>query len=121
MGYTDNNITFESFDGNIFPRIKKVGNNQNQSASIDDLSDIASDNGGNLPTIVNALEIDWNDADLGGAVSDYVFDNKFSEGLQVNFINTTGDLLNVIAHLQAEVTILSNLVKGLYKALGATA
>ncbi len=60
MAYTDkNNITLNSFDGDIFPRIKKVGNNQNRGATIDDLSDIASENGGNLPTIVNAVEIDW--------------------------------------------------------------
>ena len=30
-----------------------------------DLVDIASDNGGKLPTIVNAVEIDWNGAQLG--------------------------------------------------------
>lgn len=70
---------------------------------------------------VNAVDIDWNDADLATAVNYHSNDGNFSEGLPVTEINTTGDLLNVIAHLQAEVTILSNLVKGLYKALGSTA
>ncbi len=69
---------------------------------------------------VNAVDIDWNDANLYSAVNNHLNDSGFVEGLQVNNINTTGDLLNVIAHLQAEVTILSNLVKGLYKALGTS-
>ena len=73
-----------------------------------------------ITPIFNAVEIDWNDADLATAVEDYIGSENFSESLPVNFINTTGDLLNVIAHLQAEVTILSNLVKGLYKALGTS-
>lgn len=64
MSYTNNNITFTTFDGNIFPRIKKVGNNENIGATVDDLTEIASDNGGKLPTIINALEIDWNGAEV---------------------------------------------------------
>ena len=65
MAYIENNITFNSFDGDIFTRGKKVSNEQYLGATVDDLADIASDNGGKLPTIVNALEIDWNGAELG--------------------------------------------------------
>ena len=43
------------------------GNNGNFSdaATDEDLVDIASDYGGKLPTIVNAVEIDWNGMVLG--------------------------------------------------------
>jgi len=65
MAYTDtNNITFNSFDGDIFVRGKKVSNEQYLGATINDLADIASENGGILPTIINALEIDWNGAQI---------------------------------------------------------
>jgi hypothetical protein len=65
MAYRDtNNITFNTFDGDSFARGKKVSNSQYLGATVDDLADIASDNGGKLPTIVNAVEIDWNGAVL---------------------------------------------------------
>ena len=63
MAYTDNNnISFTTFDGNTLSRIKKVGNEQYLGATVNDLEDIASDNNGKLPTVINALEIDWNGA-----------------------------------------------------------
>ena len=81
MAYTDNKgIIFNTFDGNIFTRGKKVGNEQYDHATVDDLADIASDNGEKLPTIVNAVEIDWNGAKPGM--------NEDS----TNGITTTGEL-----------------------------
>ena len=85
MAYIDNNISFTTFDGNSLSRIKKVGNEQCGGATVDDLADIASDNGGKLPTIINAVEIDWNGADLSSALGE-----KYSS------INTTGQLLSAI-------------------------
>ena len=65
MAYTDtNNIVFNTFDGNSNVLGKKVSNEQYWGATVNDLADIASDNGGKLPTIVNAVEIDWNGAQL---------------------------------------------------------
>lgn len=82
MAYVDNkNIRFNSFDGDILSRIKKVGNDQYLDISVDELRDLAEYNEGILPTTINALEIDWNSA----IVKD--IDNEDVE------INSTGDLL----------------------------
>ena len=89
MAYIDiNNITFNSFDSNSYKKGKKVSNTKYSGATVDDLADIAADNGGKLPTIVNALEIDWNGAELG-TIND----------INLGTINTTGDLLNAIKAL----------------------
>lgn len=65
MAYNDKTgIKFNSFDGNVSGFKKKLSNNQYLGASVDDLSDIAADNGGVLPTTINAVEIDWNGAEL---------------------------------------------------------
>lgn len=82
MAYTKNNVTFNSFDSNILARFKKIGNDQYLGASVDDLADIALDNGGKLPTTINSLEIDWNGADLANATA------KWPSGTAT--INTTG-------------------------------
>lgn len=63
--------------------------------------------------IINGADIDWNNAKFGDAVND----RKDSEGLKVTEITTTGDLLAIIAGLQAQVNNLTVLVKGLYTAL----
>jgi len=84
MAYIDNNgIMFNTFDSDSYKKGKKISNNKYNGATVDDLSDIASENGGKLPTIVNAVEIDWNGArpDIG-------------EG--ENGITTTGELLSSI-------------------------
>ena len=74
---------FNTFDSNSNKFEKKLSNNKYNGATVDDLSDIASENGGKLPTIVNAVEIDWNGArpDIG-------------EG--ENGITTIGELLTSI-------------------------
>ena len=61
---TNSNIQFNSVDVQISGNGKKWGNSQIANATDEDLIDIASDNGGKLPTIVNAVEIDWNGAQL---------------------------------------------------------
>ena len=77
--YTDKNgnITFNSVNVNVLPRTKSIGNENINGASDADLTDIANDNGGRLPSKVNAVEIDWNGAQLG--------DKE---------INTTGEFLS---------------------------
>ena len=60
--YTDNSIQFNSIDTSISQNNKKWGNENMQNATDADLIDIATENGGKLPTIVNAVEIDWNGA-----------------------------------------------------------
>ena len=78
MAYIDKNgITFNSFDSNASVFKKKLSNNQYLGASVDDLGDIANDNGGVLPTTINAIEIDWNGAQVAGET-----------------LNTTGEVLS---------------------------
>ena len=86
MAYTENNIKFNSFDSNVLSRIKKVGNSQYLGATVNDLAEIASDNGGKLPTIINAVDIDWN----GAEITSTAFPSMDRT------INTTGDLLSWI-------------------------
>ena len=82
MAYTDNKgIAFHSFDGTINAFGKKVSNEQYDHATVDDLANIASDNGGSLPSIVNAVEIDWNGAKPGMGED------------STNGITTTGELM----------------------------
>lgn len=73
-------INFNSVDTTLMGVGQKVGNNYNRNATASDLAEIASDNGGKLPTIVNAVEIDWNAAQLDSDTT----------------INTTGEILSPI-------------------------
>lgn len=67
MGYIDKNgIQFNSFDSNASAFKKKLSNTQYAGASVDDLADI-----------INAVEIDWNGAQVAGKT-----------------LNTTGELLS---------------------------
>ena len=66
---------------------------------------------------INAIDVDWNGAELAAAVQSLESDVK--EGVAVSDINTTGDMLKVVAQLQAQVNVLTTLVKGLYNALQA--
>jgi hypothetical protein len=60
MAYIDKNgIQFTHYDGNTLPRIKKIGNSDLQDYNIDDFVD-----GSDIPTVINAVEIDWNGAEL---------------------------------------------------------
>ena len=69
-------------------------------------------------SLVNAIDIDWNDANIADAITILNgTDGQITEGTPIENINTTGDLLYTIANLQAQVTVLTNLVKGLYMAL----
>ena len=76
--YTDiSGIQFNSVNVNVLPRTKSIGNKDIVDATSEDLVDIAAENGGKLPSKVNAVEIDWNAANLGSYI-----------------INTTGQLLS---------------------------
>jgi len=68
--------------------------------------------------IINGVDIDWNNAQFEIAVKNS--ENRNTDGLQVKTITTTGDLLAIIAGLQAQVDNLTTLVKGLYTALTTT-
>lgn len=76
--YGSSNIQFNAVDVAFSGNTKKWGHGDNALASDSDLIDIAKDNDGKLPTIVNAVEIDWNGAQLG--------ENKT--------LNTTGEVLS---------------------------
>ena len=67
--------------------------------------------------IVNTVSIDWNNAQLQSAVQS--LESNLQEGVAVSEITTSGDLLKVIAQLQAQVNTLTVLIKGLYNGLSA--
>ena len=66
---------------------------------------------------INAVDIDWNDAKLGDAIT--ALSANVQEGVAVSNITTTGELLKVVAQLQAQVNVLTTLVKGLYASLAS--
>ena len=102
MAYIDKNgITFNSFDSNGNKYKNKLLNNQYSGASVDDLGDIANDNGGVLPTTINAVEIDWNTANLGNYVNIDANGGR-SNGNSAE-INTTGALLSYISALAQRI------------------
>lgn len=68
--------------------------------------------------IVNAVDISWNAADLQSAVSQA--STNTSEDLSITGINTTGDLIKVVAEQQAQIKSLSLLVKALYESIVVT-
>ena len=75
--YNGNNIQFNSVNVNVLPRTKSIGNENIVGASSEDLIDIAEEYGGKLPSTVNAVEIDWNGAQVAGKT-----------------LNTTGEVLS---------------------------
>lgn len=75
--YNGSNIQFNSVNVNVLPRTKSIGNKDIVDATSEDLTDIAAENGGKLPSTVNAVEINWNGMVLGDKT-----------------INTTGELLS---------------------------
>lgn len=78
-----------------------IGNNDIVGATSEDLSDIAAENGGKLPTTVNSVEIDWNGANLGNYVNIDANGGK-SNGNSAE-INTTGALLSYISALAQRI------------------
>ena len=66
---------------------------------------------------INCIDIDWNSAQLSDAISS--LSSNVQEGVAVNNITTTGELLKVVAQLQAQVNALTSLMKGLYATLAA--
>ena len=67
--------------------------------------------------VVNAVDIDWNEAKLEDAIT--ALSTNVQEGVAVSNITTSGDLLKVVAQLQAQVNTLTTLVKGLYASLAS--
>ena len=70
-----NGIKFNSFDGNIFSRGKKVGHTDNRNLTIDSFEDDEK-----ISSVINSLEIDWNGAEI-------------VSGQQ---LNTTGEVLSML-------------------------
>lgn len=76
--YTDiSGIQFNSVNVDVLPRTKSIGNKDIVDAISEDLTDIAAENGGKLPSTINAVEIDWNGAQVAGKT-----------------LNTTGEVLS---------------------------
>lgn len=87
----------------------------------DNLTDrkYTADGQGDTPSFsINAVDIDWNAADLQSAVSQA--STNTSEDLSITGINTTGDLIKVVAEQQAQIKSLSLLVKALYESIVVT-
>ena len=82
--YGSSNIQFNAVETIFIPNSKKWGHGENINASDADLTDIANDNGGKLPTIVNAVDIDWNGAQL-----------KNGSTVKAT-LNTTGEMLSIL-------------------------
>ena len=60
---------------------------------------------------INAVDIDWDEANIDAKVQSLITNpESITEGICPESINTTGDLLYTIANLQAQVTVLTNLV-----------
>lgn len=105
--FNQNGVQFTATQGQSLPN--KYGNGNNG-----DFADAETDG---VEKFVNAVEIDWNTAKLGDAVT--ALSANVQEGVAVSNITETGDLLKVVAQLQAQVNVLTNLVKGLYATLAS--
>lgn len=92
MAYIDNTISFGSFKGTGISLGKNVINKQNVGCTLNELNENAADNNGLLPSTVNAIEIDWNGANLSAI------------GTEFSSIRTTGQLLKAIIAVQNKVT-----------------
>lgn len=108
--YIDNNSNI------TFNNVSKIGtylssvpiSKKNNYTFNEDESEILSINS----KVFNAVDIDWNNAALNAAKP-----SEPTEGFPNGTVNTTGELLKNIANLQAQVDLLTTLVKGLYSAL----
>ena len=100
--FNQNGIQFSATKGQLLPN--KYGNGDNG-----DFADAGTDG---VEPFINGVEIDWNNAALDAAKP-----SEPTEGFPNGTVNTTGELLKNIANLQAQVDLLTTLVKGLYSAL----
>ena len=73
---------------------------------------------GNNGNFVNAVEVDWNNAEFKSAVDAIatVPDNGEIQ-TEIQNIKTTGDLVNIIAKQQSQIDSLIVMVKALYQAV----
>lgn len=71
-----------------------------------------------VDAFVNAVEIDWNNAEFKSAVDAIVTvpDNGQIQ-TEIQNIKTTGDLVNIIAKQQSQIDSLIVMVKALYQAV----
>ena len=107
-------IKFNMTQGQItFNNVKTAGVNMSQWPILLAGQQGPDEEGG----VVNAVDIDWNEAKLEDAIT--ALSTNVQEGVAVSNITTSGDLLKVVAQLQAQVNTLTTLVKGLYAALAS--
>lgn len=107
--FNQNGIDFTATNTNSAAKPNKFYNGNNGN-----FADAETDG---VELFVNAVEIDWNTAKLGDAIT--ALSANVQEGVAVSNITTTGELLKVVAQLQAQVNVLTNLVKGLYATLAS--
>lgn len=116
LGYVKANIDDIQFD-----KIKAATKSTVVGKSIQSNNDstvwVNNGNTSNWVGSINTVDIDWNNAQLQSAVSS--LESNLQEGVAVSEIKTSGELLKVIAQLQAQVNTLTVLIKGLYNGLSA--
>ena len=111
---TQNQITFNNISADtVYKRGGKYTHMSNANGNKFD----TTLTGEELTPSFNAIEIDWNGAKLGDAIT--ALSTNVQEGVAVSNITTTGELLKVVAQLQAQVNTLTTLVKGLYASLAS--
>lgn len=112
---TQNNIQFTLSQDPVFMYgMNKVTHSSNVNAN-GDYDVVKIENRGESTPAINAVDIDWNSAKIVDAVNQYK--SNMPEGQQNTYFFNTGDLLNEIAVMRAQIDTLTDLVKGLYQAL----
>ena len=64
---------------------------------------------------INAVDINWNGADFQGRVSQFGPTGINPEGLAHETINTTGELIDELARLRAQIDMLTPMVAAIYE------
>ena len=111
VDYNLNGINFKLNADTVAPFPGKYTDERNYDSNTG-LYDIRTNKLNNIGILqsFNAVEIDWNNAVLNPS-------NEPEEKLSYTTITSTGQLLKNIENLQAQVNVLTTLVKGLYNAI----
>ena len=112
MGKTLWDINFSTLNVSNDKAFKAFGGKYTNSSNLTDGA-YTADGEGDIPSFsINSVDIDWNGGNLNAAKP-----SEPTEGFPNGTVTTTGELLQNIANLQAQVDLLTTLVKGLYSAL----
>ena len=106
--FSQNGVKFTATKGTGLPSKYSNGNNGNFVNAEED----------GVDAFVNAVEIDWNNAEFKSAVDAIITvpDNGEIQS-EIKNIKTTGDLINIIAKQQSQIDSLIVMVKALYQAV----